>query len=307
MSNGIYARIDVTLPDDPKIIEAGPAAELVYLRVILRSRSFLTDGVMSRSVAPRWLAGCSRWALSCSRLVNVGLLEVCDEGWRIPPHVWSRWAPLATEVQAKRHADLERKRAWRAARDASATQLSQRDTNVARRVRDRNTETETETETYKTTPLPPAAPGDNNAAAKDACRAALDLYADAEVARSAPDNETAYRHTVTHRAKAEHGTRMIAYAADQLARGATPEALPGMIAREVLGMVGSTATVTVDDTPAGYRYGLARLQNEHADDHDPDALASELADAGRSETFIAGALEAYNAPGATIHELRTAR
>ena len=107
----LYAKIDVSLPDDPKMAEAGDLAELAYLRCILRGRENLTDGVIDRRVVKRWLVGIRGKAEThMAALVKVGLLELHPDGWRIPLEVWKKWNPLKAEVEAKRAEDAERKR-----------------------------------------------------------------------------------------------------------------------------------------------------------------------------------------------------
>lgn len=119
----LYAAIDVGFPDDPKVIDAGDIAELVYLRCVLRCRQHLTDGVIDRRVLPRWLAGIRGKATThMDRLVEVGLLCTHPDGWCIPLNAWKKWNPTKLEVEEKRDAEKQRKAEWR------ARQLSQRDT-----------------------------------------------------------------------------------------------------------------------------------------------------------------------------------
>lgn len=98
----LYAKIDVSFPDDPKVVDAGDLAELVYLRCVLRSRQQLTDGVIDRRVAPRWCAGIrGRLNGHFARLVEVGLLAEVPEGWAIPEHAWRQF-DLEAEVRRRR-------------------------------------------------------------------------------------------------------------------------------------------------------------------------------------------------------------
>lgn len=123
----LYAAIDVGYPDDPKVIDAGDLAELVYLRCVLRCRQHLTDGVIDRRVLPRWLVGIrGKHASHMDRLVEVGLLCVHDAGWCIPLNAWKKWNPTKAEVEAKRDEEKRRKAEWR---DKKRTEgMSQRDT-----------------------------------------------------------------------------------------------------------------------------------------------------------------------------------
>ena len=150
----LYAQIDVNLPDDGKIIEAGDLAELAYIRCILRARQHLTDGVVDRKVVDRWLIGIrGRSATHMQRLVNAGLLVEHEKGWAFPPAVWQAWNPTKAQVDAKREAEAERKRDWRSRQRPANVPPGQEVASAARDALS-ETETETETETEKT-PLPP--------------------------------------------------------------------------------------------------------------------------------------------------------
>ena len=113
-THGLYAKVGCSLPDDPKMIDAGDICELVYIRCLLRAREALSDGVVDRRRLPRWCVGIRGNPVKhAARLVEVGLWELHPDGWCIPTDVWSRWNPLATEVQAKRDEEAERKRRFR--------------------------------------------------------------------------------------------------------------------------------------------------------------------------------------------------
>jgi hypothetical protein len=126
---GLYAKVDVGFPDDPKTVEAGDLAELAYLRCVLRGRENLTDGVIDRRVLARWLAGIRGKPTShMDKLVQVGLLEVHPDGWRIPHDAWVRWNPLKADVEAKRAEDAERKRQSRESKKRPSGQAADSDT-----------------------------------------------------------------------------------------------------------------------------------------------------------------------------------
>lgn len=112
----LYAKIDCAFPEDPKVIEAGDIAELVYLRCVLKCRELLTDGVIHRVRLDRWTVGIrGKATVHAARLVEVGLWELHPDGWRIPHAVWAKWNPLASDVQDKREEEANRKRAYREA------------------------------------------------------------------------------------------------------------------------------------------------------------------------------------------------
>ena len=112
----LYVKLSTAFPDDPKVIDAGPMAELVYVRAILKCRESLSDGVIHKARVRRWFAGIQAPEKQLRRLVDVKLLETCDEGWRIPMQVWRDWNPTRDEVDEKREAEAERKRAYRQAK-----------------------------------------------------------------------------------------------------------------------------------------------------------------------------------------------
>lgn len=113
-NHGLYAKVGCSLPDDPKMIDAGDICELVYIRCLLRAREALSDGVIDRRRLPRWCIGIRGDVKKhAARLVEVGLWELHSDGWCIPADVWTRWNPMATEVQAKRDEEAERKRRFR--------------------------------------------------------------------------------------------------------------------------------------------------------------------------------------------------
>lgn len=123
----LYAAIDVGYPDDPKVVDAGDIAELVYLRCVLRCREHLTDGVIDRRVLPRWLAGIrGPHTKHMARLVEVGLLCTHDAGWCIPLNAWRKWNPTKAEVDQKRDDEKRRKAEYRDKKRAE--EMSQRDT-----------------------------------------------------------------------------------------------------------------------------------------------------------------------------------
>ena len=123
MGNGtvIYAQIDVHFPDDPKVAGVHPLAELAYLRIVLHSRRMLSDGLMDKRVACRWLVGIEDYEDYLEQLVDAELLERCEQGWRIPKHVWQRWNPTSDEIEEVREAKsagatLANHRRWHVAR-----------------------------------------------------------------------------------------------------------------------------------------------------------------------------------------------
>lgn len=97
--HGMFAKIALDFPDDPKVINAGFIAELVYVRCTLYAKAARTDGVINRARLKRWLAGIpGKPDKHMAALVAVGLVEIHDEGWNIPLKVWCRWNKTADEI-----------------------------------------------------------------------------------------------------------------------------------------------------------------------------------------------------------------
>ncbi len=109
---GLWAKVSLSFPDDPKVIEAGHCAELAYLRCTLLSRQHMTDGVVHRARASRWLVGIPGDPIEhMDTLARVGLMEATEDGWRIPETVWRTWNPtseeLAEQTENKRAAAIK--------------------------------------------------------------------------------------------------------------------------------------------------------------------------------------------------------
>ena len=107
MAKGLYAQLSCGLPDKPEIIDAGPEAELVYYRAILRSRAQLTDGVIDRRLVARWFAGIRRPTAHLDRLTELGMIELHEAGWCIPITVWQSWNPTQSDVDVARQRKIE--------------------------------------------------------------------------------------------------------------------------------------------------------------------------------------------------------
>ena len=78
----LFVQLATSLPDDPRLIEAGPMAELVYYRSIMRCRDALSNGVIHRARLDAVVEAPLERQLNA--LVDVGLLEMHDDGWCIP-------------------------------------------------------------------------------------------------------------------------------------------------------------------------------------------------------------------------------
>lgn len=108
----LFVPVDVNLPDDPKIVAAGPLAEHVYLRGLMLAKRIGGDGFIHRGHLVR-LAGdlCDTPGEVAARLVSAGLWVVDNDGWRIV--AWLGHNPSDAEIETRREQERERKKAWR--------------------------------------------------------------------------------------------------------------------------------------------------------------------------------------------------
>ena len=109
----LWAKIDVTLPRDTRMIKAGPLARLLYIQCVLYARENLTDGHIDAVLLPVIAVDIPRAKGLMSLLVGVGAVDETEDGWVIPMDRWRRYNPLRSEIDALRKAETERKAAYR--------------------------------------------------------------------------------------------------------------------------------------------------------------------------------------------------
>lgn len=102
----IYVELSVDYADDPKIIEAGEKAEVLYLRALCLAKRTLSDGHVADVQLPRF--GLSGVKARARRLVEVGLWVEVEGGYQIAAYL-KRNRPRA-QVLADRSKDAQRKR-----------------------------------------------------------------------------------------------------------------------------------------------------------------------------------------------------
>ncbi len=108
--NGPYAPLSATYASDDAIIEAGEAAELLFVRALAFCATSNSDGYVTRAQLIRHVgAGMDDTLDRAARLVEVGLWEQLDGGWQI--NAWLKWNKSAEELGRHRAKDRERKRA----------------------------------------------------------------------------------------------------------------------------------------------------------------------------------------------------
>lgn len=101
---GLHVQLDVEYASDPKMIDAGPMGELLYVRALCFAKKRPDDGRLTRSQLTRFAAGIPSPLKHAQRLVEVGLWAETDDGWQIA--AWLKRnksaARIAKEQEAKR-------------------------------------------------------------------------------------------------------------------------------------------------------------------------------------------------------------
>jgi len=119
-----WARIDDQFPDHPKVIGAGPLAELLHVRAICYANRHLTDGVIPAGIVPRLAHDFDRLTLDgtdarsidwAGIMLKHGLWEPHGDGYRI--HDFLVYNLAKADVLAMRES---RSRAGRLGGQASA-------------------------------------------------------------------------------------------------------------------------------------------------------------------------------------------
>jgi len=100
MAGDLFTPLHVDYQSDPKIIEAGHVAEVLFVRSLAMSKRLLSDGVVKRVQLPSLCLGLpGRPQTIVAALVSVGLWTEIDGGWQITN--WLKWNPTAASLQAK--------------------------------------------------------------------------------------------------------------------------------------------------------------------------------------------------------------
>jgi len=79
----LYVPLDVDYASDDKLIEAGPMAELLYVRGLAFCKRTMSDGVIRRSQLAAVGLGIPAAAKHAQRLVDVGAWAATPHGWRV--------------------------------------------------------------------------------------------------------------------------------------------------------------------------------------------------------------------------------
>jgi hypothetical protein len=101
---GLHVQLDVEYANDPKMIDAGPLAELLYVRSLCFAKRTMRNGHITRSQLRAISLGIPSASRHAERLCEVGAWEKTDDGWRIT--AWLRRNKsaerIARETAAKR-------------------------------------------------------------------------------------------------------------------------------------------------------------------------------------------------------------
>lgn len=79
----LHVQLDVEYASDPKIIDAGPMAELLYVRALCFAKRTMRDGCITQSQLRTISIGIPSASRQAQRLVDVGAWEKTGDGWRI--------------------------------------------------------------------------------------------------------------------------------------------------------------------------------------------------------------------------------
>lgn len=113
-----WIRLDAGYAHDERVMRVGVAGEVLWLRTIAASRRHGTDGHLTREQQRLITHGMDRRtaAKGWEALIREGLLEVCDDGIRVPFERWSRWQDTLSDREAAREAARVRQLNHRARR-----------------------------------------------------------------------------------------------------------------------------------------------------------------------------------------------
>lgn len=114
--NGSYAPLSAHYYKDDAVAEAGPMAELLYVRGLAFCADVLSDGFISEVQLVRFVGvGIPQARKHAERLVLVGLWEKAEpglfgsDGAGYVVKAWAKWNLTKAQIQAKQRRDAERK------------------------------------------------------------------------------------------------------------------------------------------------------------------------------------------------------
>lgn len=98
--SGLFVQLDAEYPTDDEFIEAGPMAELLYIRGLCFCKRKMLDGTISRSQLPAVALGIPSALRLAAKLVDVGLWETRGDGWYIA--AWLKRNKSAAQIKQER-------------------------------------------------------------------------------------------------------------------------------------------------------------------------------------------------------------
>lgn len=110
--NGSYAPLSAHYYKDDAIADAGPMAELLYVRGLAFCADVLQDGYISETQLMRFVGvGIPAPKKHAERLLLVGLWEKAERDGSTGYEVvsWAKWNLTKAEIQDKQRRDAERK------------------------------------------------------------------------------------------------------------------------------------------------------------------------------------------------------
>lgn len=108
---GPFVPLDVHYARDADVRRAGPDAELLFVRGLAYAKAHYTDGEIPDYDLEAVAVGLTRVSARVAALIDTGLWEPIDGGWRI--RGWARWNETSEQTAAKRKRAAERQAAKR--------------------------------------------------------------------------------------------------------------------------------------------------------------------------------------------------
>lgn len=101
MAGYVYVKLDVDFQSDPKMMQAGHLAELVYVRSLALAKRTLLDGRIAQSHLTLLALGIpGKPSRHADALVTAGLWTVEGDGWRITS--WAKHNKSKDDIEAQR-------------------------------------------------------------------------------------------------------------------------------------------------------------------------------------------------------------
>lgn len=223
-----WVKVDDGFPEHPKALAAGPLGLALWLCGLCYASRQLTDGFIPEG-ALRRLSDVPQAARHADRLVEVGLWERVEGGWRI--HDYDDHQRTREQVETEREAARDRQRRSRERRG-----VSQRDASVSH---SRVTQPETETETDS----PPGGAAD---------------------ARTPEQKRAEWIGAYREGFEIEHGHPPPPEWPDTLARKITAAQRKGVDDDEIEGVIGALTRDRDRNDPKNFSYKLNALREERA-------------------------------------------